>query len=506
MTLPDSRVLPTGFRGMASPKCRLKGLPVPRIVTSHRLAVNGVRRRVLGIAVALFALAALPVFSQVGPNGNAAPGDLRPAESPAATEPSPEPPAATESTPAPVDDLSPVENKPVSPDTGLPDDFVPPAAKPEHMTLRKPLMTQAEIQKEDGDLRRVGQRGVELVLYAGELNPANEEAIRRWANLRIAQLTAVDEWSKLGEITSTEILLPLRTAGLKQSNPNRVLEFRRAVCKALTEACKSVLDNNFYVRMQAVRILSELNVRESETVGNRRPAVSYVPAMEPLLDVIADPEQPEALKILAAVGVARTANHADIIPAELKFRAADILTKELARADTPWWYQMRLAAAAAAIEFEIDRNGQPIIVDTLLAVIADGNRSCMARTAAAKALGRTPIAAGKFDEKAAADGLVQLARDMSLAYNKAPDKVQWYECFINLYLTFKPNAGEDPAGLPQNSLIRKGSLPAALDSAAQRITPVVKHVVNQPIGKQKAIPGELIQRLSELLKVADKQP
>ncbi len=491
-----------------------------RIVTSHRLAGNGVQRRVLGIAVALIALAALPVFAQQGPTGNAGPAappadppvaGTTPSEPPAETlpgAPAAEPPVAEGSipTPATASGLGPVEDKPVSPDTGLPDDFVPPGAKPAYMTDRKPLLTQAEIQKEDGDLRRFGQRGVELVLFAGELNSANEEAIRRWANLRIAQLTAVDDWSKLGDITSTEILLPLRTAGLKQSNPNRVREFREAVCRGLTEACKSVLDNNFYVRMQAVRILSELNVRETETTGNRRPAISYVPAMEPLLDVIADPNQPDALKILAAVGVSRVANHADIIPAELKFRAADVLTKELARPAAPWWYQMRLADAAASIEFEIDRNGQPIVVDTLLAVIADGNRSCMARTAAAKALGRTPITAGKFDEKAAADRLVQLARDMSLAYNQNPTNVQWYECFINLYLTFKPNAGEDPAGLPQNSLIRRGSLPAALDNAAQRITPVVKHVVNQPVGNQKAVPAELIQRLSELLKVAEKQP
>jgi len=485
---------------------------VPRIVTLHRLAGNGVRRRVLGIAVALFALAVLPVFSQQAPTG-ASPAEPPPAESPAEpplAEVPGGPPAAAESSPQPSgasSDLGPVENKPVSPNTGLPEGFVPPAAKPAYITERKPLMTQAEIQKEDGELRRFGQRGVDTVLYVGDLNPANEEAIRRWANLRIAQLTAVEDWSKLGDITSTQILLPLQTAGLRQSNPNRVREFREAVCRALADACKNVLENNLYVRMQAVRILSELNVREKPTTGaNANPPISYVPAMGPLLDVIASEKQPDSVKVLAAVGVKRISDYADIIPAELKFRAADVLTKELARPETFWWYQMRLADASAAIEFEIDRNGQPIVVDTLLAVIADEKRACMARTAAAKALGRTPITAGKFDEKAAADRLAQLARDMSLAYNKDPKKAQWYECFINLYLTFKPNVGEDPSGLPQSSLIRRGSLPAALDNAAQRITPVVKHVVNQPVGNQKAIPGELIQRLSELLKVAENQP
>lgn len=456
--------------------CRLKGPPVPRSVTSHRLAECDVRRLVLGVAALLF-LTTLPAWSQQ-PDGAA---------------PEPAPPAAD--TAGVEQPAEPADEAPAAPDAPLPEGFTPPAAKPEYMTLRKPLLTQDEIRKEDGALRL---QNVTSVLSSGDPSSANVEILRRWANLRVAELTAVDEWSKLSELTTPKILLPLRTAGGRQGNPNRVREFREALCKALTEACSKVLDNNFYVRMQAVRVLSELNVRE-EQVGNQNPPISYVPAMSPLLDVIGNPEQPEALKVMAAAGVARIANFADLIPAELKFRAADVLTKELAKGDTHWWYQARLAEAAAAIELEVDRTGNAVVVTSLLTVIADNNRHCMARSAAAKALGRTPLTPGKFDEKAAAARLAQLARDMSVAYNKQPKNVQWYECYLNLFLTFKVNVGENAANLPANCLIRRGSLPAPLNDAFQRITPIVKHVMNQPPNQQKAIPGEMIQQLAALL-------
>jgi hypothetical protein len=486
--------------------CRLKGLPVPRSVSSHRFARRGVARRLLGIAVLLL-LATVPAFSQQGTRSGkpAAPsptGNTDPAgNTDQGATADPARPPVEEASPADAAAPEPTDEAPPAPDAPLPDYFVPPAARPAFMTDRKPLMTTEEIHKEDGALRLLR---VDRVLSGGETGNANAEIVRRWADLRIAELTAVDDWTKIGELTSAQILLPLRNAALRQSNPNRVREFREMLCKAVADACSRVLDNNFYVRMQAVRILSELNVREKEVTGTSKPAVSYVPAMEPLLSVIDNPEQPESLKVLAAVGIARVADAADIVPAELKFKAADILTKELAKPDHFWWYDMRLADAAAAIEFEIDRTGQPIVVDTLLSVIADGNRSCMARTAAAKALGRTPVMAGKFDDKAAADRIAKLARDMSLAYNKNPGNVQWYHCFLNLQLTFKPNAGEDVAGLPQNSLIRTGSLPAPLDNVEQRILPLAKHVLNQPVGKpHKPIPAELIQRLAEVLAAAN---
>src|SRR5690606_18191783 len=102
-----------------------------------------------------------------------------------------------------------------------------------------------------------------------------------------------------------------------------------------------------------------------------------------------------------------------------------------------------------------------------------------------------------FNEKLAGDSLAQFARDMSLAYNKAPNRIHWYECFWNLYLTFKPERNEDISRLPASSLLRRGSLPAPIDAAAKRITPIVQHVLNQPLeGNHAPIPVEMVQRLT----------
>lgn len=498
---------PAGRRaGPVSPMCRVKGYPVPRFVTLHRLIRCGTLfRRAAGLS-ALTVLCAIPALSQQPgarqqPSGNtaappqagaAAPQDPG-AAAPAGGQPAPARRAAPEIDAGELPEPQ-IETTPEGPQ--LPENFKPPAAKPELMTLRNPLMTDAEIQKELGELRKLPGRGIDGIIRSGELNAANRDAMQRWAKLQFARMTAVDDWRKVSDIARVDVLLNVRNAASLQTNENRERDFRSALAEALVQAAKEVLpNNNYYVRMQAARILSQLNLKERPVSGRGNP-VSYVPAMEPLVEVLENPDQPEPLKVIAAAGVARIADYADLMDANLKFRAGDALTKEIARNGTHPWYQMRLAEALAALELDFDRNRQPIVITALLGVIQDENRHCLARSAAAKALGRTPIPAGQFDENVAAGALLKLSHDMALAYNKSPNDVVWYECFWNLYVTFKPNAGEDVARIPTSSLLRRGSLPAPLEDVLQRVTPVVKHVLNQePAQRHRAIPAELIQQL-----------
>jgi hypothetical protein len=385
----------------------------------------------------------------------------------------------------------------------LPPDFTPPGPKPEWMELRKPLMTNEEITREQNELNRAR---IQMVIQAGDPTNENKALLRRWARWQIARMTAVDDWSKLNDI-NRDIMLLIRNAAMRQQNDNRKQEFRQALCEAMTQACREVIrDNNFYVRIQAATILENLDVRPEELFGgNRRPPVSYVPAMNVLLDVLED-DQPEALKIAAARGVTRIAEYADIIDANDGFRAANVLIGELSKNDTHWWYQMRLAEALTAIKVASDAQRQPIVVNALLNVISDENRQCQARAAAAKALARVPLQAGALDERDAAERLVRFAHHMSLNYNRAPSRNHWFQCYADLYLAFRPEAQEDLQRLPQNSLLRRGSLPAPMNEAFQRITPLVNHVLSQ-LGqpRRRPIPTEAIQRLEELLPAATGQ-
>lgn len=512
---------------------------MPRPVPPHRLTFGrSPFRRLLGL-LALALLAATPALAQppakqppaapaageaADPAAAGAPAD--PAAPGAAAEQPAEGGAAPDQ--APPAGEAPAEEAPALPDAAeaieeeqpkakgaeLPPGFNPPAVADPIMGLKKPTMTDAEIKSEEAALRKMNSsRGLERAVTAGEFTDEVRAALPRWARLNLAKMAAVDfsslsERKKVNDIARV-MMLTLRNAATAQTNDARAREFREALMAEVVKACQEVLDNNFYVRLQAASILSQLNSRESPVAGQRQPPISYVPAMAPLLDILADPNQPAAVKVAAAAGVARLADDAESIPVDLRYRAADVLTKELAVPGTHPWYQMRVAEALAAIELDFNAARQPIVVQALLAAINDDKRDCVGRSAAAKALGRTPIPAGAWDDKAVATATVRLARDMSLAYNKAPSAVHWFPCFESLYLTFVPGQSKEQPGkqedlnrLPGSCLIRRGpSGPIA--SAQDLIRPIVSHVLKQPIDPRKQhapIPGELIQPLDAFLK------
>ncbi len=464
---------------------------MPRTVTSHRAAASGASSRVAGSLV----LAALLAGAVLFPAPATAQAPEAPPDAAAAPPTDVEAPPATEP-PTPDEEAEPAPAGPA-----LPPDFTPPPAEiPEVMTLRNPLMTDEEIKKEDADLQR---SRINSILIGGDPSNDNKNLLQRWANLKIAQMTAVKEWDDIGEI-SREMMLVVRGAARSQTNSNRKREFREALCAAMTEACKSVIfDNNFYVRLQAAVILAQLDVVPEEPVGrNRDPAEAYVPAAEPLVELLERDDQLPALKIAAAAGIGRIADHG-VIPTQLKYRAGEVMVTELAKADTHWWYQMRLAEALAAIDLDVNQDRQPIVIQALLDALADDSRHCLARSAAAKALSRTRIPAGGLDENAAADRLVKLARDMSLKYNKNPAATHWHQCYWMLVDAFKPVSQDEVSRLPTDSLLRRGSLPSAYEDAMGRILPVARHVFQaRPGMANQPIPQELIQRLNEPLAAA----
>jgi hypothetical protein len=492
-------------------------------------------RRLAGL-LALAAFLALPSLAQL-PVGNApgqpaatdaaiaadesAAGVETPADdtasdaSAAADDPAGAAPAAEEVDPTEV----PVE-QPKAAGSQLPAGFTPPAEQLPLMTLRKPTMTQEEITKEQNDLRKLGGTGIDRIITSGDLTQQNRQALARYARLQIAQMAALDfsnpdERRKISDI-GKRTLLELRNAATTQANENRVRDFREALLSEMVKACSEVLpDNNFHVRMQAATILAAMNIREEPLAGGRRqPPVSFVPAMTPLLDALANAEQPQPVKVVAAVGVGRIAEYAESIPVETRYRAGAVLAQELARKDTHPWYQMRLAEALAAIELELDKNRQPIVLNALLDAVGDNTRHCLGRTAAAKALGRIPTPNPGWNDKVVATALVQLAGDMSRKYNARPNRVEWFSCYENLYLALAPGLGptgqpEDLTRLPSSAVLRKGSLTAPLQSAHDLIRPIVQHVLKQPADPKQPhapIPTELLKPLDDFLKANQAPP
>lgn len=395
------------------------------------------------------------------------------------------------------------------PTTGpaLPSDYRPPANPPSIMTnIPNPILTEKEMKKLETDLKRAGGgRGIGTLMLQGEATTANKKLMEQWAKLRVAQLTAAES---LAEINSRAKSLfdQMRKGAALQSNRNRQSEFRRAMAEALTKYLGQVLlKNNVHVRLRAAWLLGELNLLEAD---RQHPSpVAYTPAIEPLLDVLEQTVEGEdaqeallGVKVLAANGIRKLASHSPTIDSELRYRAADVLIKELAKKDTHPWYQASLAEALAAIELELDRARNPVVMTALMSVISDSTRSCFARAAAAKALSRAPMPPG-FDAQAAAEAILAMGREFALNYNRNPDAAHWPICFHYLNLAFVPESDDQSEQLSENSLLAQGALPAPYQTAQQRLAPVIEYVVLQEPGgeSRQPIPTELLQPLNVAL-------
>ena len=216
---------------------------------------------------------------------------------------------------------------------------------------------------------------------------------------------------------------------------------REYFLKQVTERCAELLDNNLVVRQNVLLLLGQLSIDNGNIPKGIEPT-PYVPAYTELLKVIKDNKQHEVLKITALTGLLRICRIAlsSADPANDKKRAeiAMALVPELARKNTHWWYQFRLAECLGAmgVTFDPVSKTNPIVLQTLAEVVADKGRHLQARCEAAKAIGRLQLD-NTLNLTPVLFEIVKLGNDMAQAYNANPKRDSWSNYFITLYLAFK---------------------------------------------------------------------
>lgn len=229
---------------------------------------------------------------------------------------------------------------------------------------------------------------------------------------------------------------------------------REYFLKQLTERGAELLDNNLVVRQNIILLLGQLPLDNGQPT--KRPPVEpapYVAAYPVLLKVIKDDKQHEVLKITALVGLLRICRLglAAADPANDKKRAeiAMALVPELAKKNTHYWYQFRLAEClgVAGVTYDPANKTNPIVLQTLAEVVADKNRRWLPRCESAKAIGRLPLD-NSLNMTPVLFEIVKLGYDMAQAHNANPKKEDWpYHFIYQLYLSFKAtNANERIAG------------------------------------------------------------
>ena len=137
------------------------------------------------------------------------------------------------------------------------------------------------------------------------------------------------------------VLDTLRTYANKPSSAAA----REYFLKKLTEHCEELLDNNLHVRLNAVLLLGQISLNDGNLARGLEPP-AYAGAYPVLLQVVQDPKQHEAIRVLAALAltrICRTALNPDLTD-KRRGEIAVAVAAVLAKNNTHWWLQMRLAA------------------------------------------------------------------------------------------------------------------------------------------------------------------
>ncbi|MDB5343826.1 MAG: hypothetical protein JWP89_2203 [Schlesneria sp.] len=337
----------------------------------------------------------------------------------------------------------------------LPKKFAPPAAKAEVMDLDQPLAMQDEIDKLKKDLAKY-----QTVMRTAKSTDADKILIRNGIRYRLALMCLKKnrlELSKLHEDLTRD--LNSAASAPEAANANAIKSFRQIVMQEIvSQAGPLLVTQPFHVRLHIALLLGELNLTE-ENPKFALKLEAYSPVCEPLLQVISSPDQPEGVKIVAVNGLARNLRlgNANVT---VRTKVAQALVAELSNKKAHSWYQMRLAAALAAMDVDLVQ-GKPIVVDVLKAVLADDERTWTVRAEAARSLGRVPLPAAcnpPSVTKAVAAFALKLAKAAQQAPQTKGDESKWKGEFFKLYLAFQQFDATDlmadkksKAGLLNNS-------------------------------------------------------
>ncbi|MBX3449416.1 MAG: hypothetical protein KF777_07650 [Planctomycetaceae bacterium] len=430
---------------------------------------GGVMSRILLSRWLMLAVAAGWGFAATPSWGQAPVGGAPKSKTPAATKPAPKAPSApTTKTPA-------AASQPADP-SALPPGYVPPKVPADLALMEQPIATPDEIES----LKR-SINAFKSALNKGEAaGAAGKDLIRKGIRYRLALMTLKANRDQIGTFREDLTVRELQSAGRLLRKADETTEFRRLVMQEVVDQSRELLQNNLYVRIQAALILGELNLTEADPKKGLT-TVGFGPAIDPLVDVILDPNQPESVKIVAVNGIYRQLRTSQP-EAKLKIKLADALVKEFSRTDTHFWYQWRLAAAISALDVSLDFNREPFVANALIQAVGDDKRQWIVRAEAAHALGRVPLEPSvNFDRLLFSIG--QMAHGLGVARNadeKGNGALDWARCFRQLYLAFQPLDAKDMTadGKLKAGLLNRPTNQAATRELYQQILPIVNAGLN----------------------------
>lgn len=254
---------------------------------------------------------------------------------------------------------------------------------------------------------------------------------------------------------------------------------------------------HFISRINGAWLLAELNEQEEERNPRFKAAVPYIPAAAPLLDLLKQQDQLDAVRIPAVDGLTRIIANAQTT-AELDAAIIAVFLNELETGDPKHEFlASKIAHSLGMLGIVDDKTRRPVVVQVLTQTLADKRRPYRVRCECAQALGRLPLN-NTINAKLISYKIVELAAQMTAAMQKQKSltPVAWKTCFWKLYFAFNGDTKENIA--KQHGLTRKSFGSAAKKSvqdAYAQVLPIVIAVIDE----KKTTP-ENLKTMQEWLK------
>ncbi len=373
---------------------------------------------------------------------------------------------------------------------------IPPSDIPEIMKYK--TENEATIRRRIKELAK-SKRGTTTAISHGDTSQKGRDLSKKWIERHFLLMRLKSKRNELSQLRS-ELRKKIGNAGKNASKKTQKEKFRKFFLQTITDHCKALLDDNFYLRLNAVLILNDLKLKERR-LGE--PATPFVPAYRVLLKAIKSPKQHEAIKSVAAKGIKRILIYGQTTGV-MKLEIGRVLVKELNQPKNSAWYEMRLIQALSRVQVVrwVPLNGapQPVIMQTLINVMKDNKKDWQVRAEAARGLGLILLGKGdkEMDPKMIAAEIVVFCDQMVDAYNNNKKNDFWKNSFFKVYLAFKPKTADGKKR--KDGLVLKYEKNADVLQAYNLIIPIVRHVLQQPNKNYAPVPEADKQNLSEWLK------
>ncbi|MBV08801.1 MAG: hypothetical protein CMN21_06215 [Rubinisphaera sp.] len=323
------------------------------------------------------------------------------------------------------------------------------------------------------------------------------------SSLTQAEITLLTEYNRI-QVLQMSLKSQIRELSKIREQLKRDLNLlakppaRAFVLPLIIKYCEQLLiDQPLPVRLNACLLITELN-EEPPNVPKQIPATPFTGMADPLIAIISDKNQSEALKIIATNGLMRLCQDGNP-KVDIRSRVADALIEQLKQPNLNEWYKRSLVEAVSHTSVLFDKTRTPYIVQTLAEILINPMEPWTVRAEAASGLGRTEMNR-EINLTLVNYEIVNFAHEMGQQFNAKPNAPHWRLCAFRVYTAYQPEISKSTALLTRIKNAPFSTNRAEVQEAYDVVLPLANEILKQnPPPGAKAVPVKVITDLKTWL-------